>query len=391
MKETKPHILCVIYGTELYGSERGTLQALIALRNAGAKVSVVGSGRKPEGGQTGKAISDLGFPLYPIPFGSHLKRSWMVHNREYRTMIFGRIRRCSVQFRRIRRTCKPTHIMLCGTSPLPFILPALLFNRTNIIFRMGDAPVVSSKIHYPIWKWLINRAQTIVAISDFMRTFILSQAPNSFDQSKVRVIRNIAPERHLPLDTVKIESLKKIKRPLQLVYVGQLTANKGIQELIDALLLLNDPNVGCWIVGDWLNNPRFNDPLQEKLRTTESATQIEFIGYCDDPRPYFNAADWHIAPSVYEEPLGNVVQEAQREGTPSIISNRGGLPELVQHELSGLILDDTRPETIAQTLRRIVNAPHAHVQMGNRAKQYFIQNSESQFQRQWINAVQNHG
>ena len=391
MKDATPHILCVIYGTELYGSERGTLQALTALRDAGAKVTVVGSGRKPEGGQTGKVIAELGFPLFLIPFGSHLKRSWMVYNREYRHMIFGRIRRCSIQFRQIRKETKPTHIMLCGTSPLPFILPALLFNRTKIIYRMGDAPVLSSKIHNPSWKWLIRRAETIVAISDFMRTHILSHAPASFDPSKVCVIRNIAPDRNTPLNPTTISQLQKNKRPLQLVYVGQLTENKGVGELIDALILLDDPNVGCWMVGDWLNNPSFNNPLQEKLRTSESATQIQFMGYCNDPRPYFNAADWHIAPSVYEEPLGNVVQEAQREGTPSIISNRGGLPELVQHEVSGLILNDTQSETIAGTIRRILTSPQLQAQLGEQAKQQFIQNGKPQFQSQWINAITSNG
>ena len=135
MSAETPHILCVIYGTELYGSERGTLQALCALRDGGAQISVVGSNRKPKGGETGKAVTERGLPLYLLPFGSHLKRSWMVDNREYRKMIFGRIRRCTSRFKRLQHELKPTHIMICGTSPIPFILPALIFSRTKIIYE----------------------------------------------------------------------------------------------------------------------------------------------------------------------------------------------------------------------------------------------------------------
>lgn len=387
MKDATPHILCVIYGTELYGSERGTLQALIALRYAGAKVSVVGSGRKPEGGQTGKTISELGFPLFLLPFGSHLKRSWMVHNREYRKMIFGRIRRCSVKFKRIRKTLKPTHIMLCGTSPLPFILPALLFDRTKVIYRMGDAGQRNSALHNWLWKRLVRKCSSIVAISDFIRIHIETHAGKRLQNTPVHVIRNIAPERQAILDRETVETLQTQKQEFQLVFVGQLTEKKGIHLLVDALIALDDSSVGCWVIGHSLANDDLEQELKSHIQHSKTRTQIEFKGYLEDPRPFYAAADWHIAPSVYEEPLGNVVQEAQREGTPSIISNRGGLTELVDHQQTGWILDEVTHQCIEQTIRFLKENCSSNQAMGHGAKMKFENYGFPEFQALWKNAI----
>lgn len=387
MTDATPHILCVIYGTELYGSERGTLQALIALRGAGHRVTVVGSGRKPEGGQTGKAVTELGFPLYLLPFGSHLKRSWMVHNREYRHMIFGRIRRCSVQFRRISRTLEPTHVILCGTSPLPFILPALLLDRTQVIYRMGDAPIVSSKIHYPIWRWLIRKSTTIVAISDYMKTVLLQHGRRQVQPNKVHVIRNIPPHRKGVLDPNITSSLTQSKRPFQLVYVGQLTPKKGIHLLVEALMELNDPDIGCWIVGDFMGNQPFDDNLREMLHTSPSRTQIDFVGYKSDPRPYYKTADWHIAPSTYEEPLGNVVQEAQLQGTPSIVTNKGGLPELIDHKVTGWILSHATKDAIVHGIRSVMNSPGWASECPNAIRTKREKYGPTEFSQAWLTAI----
>jgi len=387
MTVARPHILCVIYGTELYGSERGTLQALIALRDAGVNVSVVGSGRKPHGGQTGKAITELGFPLYLLPFGSHLKRSWMVHNREYRHMIFGRIRRCSVQFKRIRRTLEPTHIMLCGTSPLPFILPALLFDRTKIIYRMGDAPIVSSKIHYPIWRWLIRKSTTIVAISDYMKAFLLQHGRRQVQPKTVHVIRNIAPHREGGMGMNLTSSLSESKRPFQLVFVGQLTPQKGIHLLVEALMELDDPDIGCWIIGEFMGNREFDDNLRQTLRIKKSRTHIDLIGYISDPRPYYKVADWHIAPSTYEEPLGNVVQEAQLQGTPSIVTNNGGLPELIDHKVTGWILSQATTDGIIEGIRSVMNTPAWTSECHNAIRTKSEKYGPIEFSQAWLTAI----
>ena len=106
-----------------------------------------------------------------------------------------------------------------------------------------------------------------------------------------------------------------------------------------------------------MGNKEFDERIQNTLRTSSSRTKIEMVGYVSDPRPYYKAADWHIAPSTYEEPLGNVVQEAQLQGTPSIVTNKGGLPELIEHEKTGWLLETPTPEAIIRCVQALQGSP----------------------------------
>ena len=73
------HIMGVIIGTELLGAERGMIQALHALQEAGAHISVGVSGRVEQGGAVGQFCRELDFHTFTIPFGSHF--AWIRHRR----------------------------------------------------------------------------------------------------------------------------------------------------------------------------------------------------------------------------------------------------------------------------------------------------------------------
>ena len=226
-----------------------------------------------------------------------------------------------------------------------------------------------------------------MAISNFIRCQIEEDAGRWVKNTPIHVIRNIAPERQGPKDTSISETLKTRKKEFQIVFVGQLAEKKGIHLLVEALIALDDPTVGCWIIGDSLENDALILKLQSSIKASKTRTLIEFTGYLFDPRAHYAQADWHIAPSTYDEPLGNVVQEAQREGTPSIISNRGGLSELVEHQRTGWILDEVTPHCIQQTilhLKQTVTATHT---MGCAAKAAFETYGASEFQASWMKAI----
>ncbi len=137
--------------------------------------------------------------------------------------------------------------------------------------------------------------------------------------------------------------------------------------LIDALISLDDPQIGCWIVGGGKFTKEFEATLQKTVRDSKSKTTIRFFGFQSDPRPFYLAADWHIAPSIYEEPLGNVVQEAKSCNTPSIVSPNGGLPELIANNVNGLILTEVSLKEISITIRTIADHRDNYQDYGDKA------------------------
>ena len=361
-----------IYGTELYGSERGNLAALQSMQRNGARITVGISNREESGGTVGAAARNMGFDTIEIPYGGALSGPSMTRYKSYRKRQLKRLFSVSRDILPALRSLNPTHVLIGSPLAHIYVAIALLKLRKPIIYRMGDAPGTDSKIQPYLWKALAMRANTIVANSHFVQSLVRHQG-RQFNR-KCTVIHNIAPDRTKEVDPNKIDHLTTTKQPFQLVYVGQLTARKGLPELIDALIALNDANIGCWIVGGPDADSALVREKQAALDSRNSQTHIQYMGFEDDPRPYYVAADWHIAPSTYDEPFANVTLEAKLCGTPSIVSNRGGFPEAVRHGIDGLI---TEPNV--ESLQAAILSVQKHgVNMGAAA----LQSTRSTFSQQ---------
>lgn len=378
------HILGVIGGTELLGAERGMIQALLALKEAGAHITVGVSGRVERGGVVGKHCRDLGFDTFTIPFGSHFSKEWMLQDRHYRKAQLFRLFSNSRLFRQEIAQREPDALVFGSTLTYAFLALALKRLRTPVVFRVGDAPIVQSRLQLWLWKSLARRSQAIVCISRFILEECQPHLPKG---TPVNVISNIAPLRQNSLDAAEFDALVQIKKPNQGVYVGQITPQKGVPELVEALIALDDPNTGCWILGGSPHTRDLETALQNKVKSSPSRTQIEFRGFVPDPRPHLKAADWHIAPSTYPEPLGNVVQEAKSQGTPSIVTPMGGLPETLSEGKTGWILESTGAKAIEKGLRELQGST---MKLNEQAilDEAAITNDADAFRHDWVSVLE---
>jgi len=379
-------MLAVIYGTELFGSERANLEALQSMQRMGATILVGVSAREPEGGDVGDFARNAGFETFLLPFGSHFAYSWMRHDRAYRNRQLKRLWTNSRALHQAIKQFGPTHLMFGTVLPSIFVGLTLVWHRTPLIYRMGDAPVVESKFQMFFWRRLIRRATHIVCISDFIVQEVMAHSYVS--KNKVSRIYNVPITRAGEADANAIESLKAHKRPLQLVYVGQINEIKGLRPLIQALIEANDSRIGAWIVGGSTHSETLAAELKTAVRESKTNTSIQFEGFQADPRPFYAAADWHIAPSTCQEGLGNIVLEAKIAGIPSIISNNGGLPELIEDGIDGVILPAVDSETIQQVLENLLMQPENWKNFGNVAKNSLHpQFTHATFDADWCNVV----
>lgn len=377
-------ILALLQGTELLGKERGNLEALSALQNQGATILVGVSGRVPGGGSVGEEARRRGFETHEFPMGSHFAKAWMLKDREYRNRQLKRLVTNSRQLNALMRQWKPTHIHIAAHTTFIFFSLALLINRTPMIFRCGDAPPTGSTFQMFFWKWMVRRSSRIVAISHFIKRQISETVTSAL--SRTLVIHNIAPTRDGKPSAAKVERLKKTKRPFQLVYVGQIHPEKGVPELIQALVNIDDADIGCWLVGGSGHTLEIEQSLKTMVTTSKSRTCIEWFGFQPDPRPYFAAADWHIAPSICNEAFGNVVREAQSMGTPSIVSPNGGLPETIEDGKSGLTLGSVKPESIQHCVTRVIQLNLSEFQKAAQQHGAFTNNLQL-FEESWRSAL----
>ena len=380
-------ILAVILGTELFGSERANLEALRNLKERGCNIHVAVSGREPGGGAVGEAARTMGFHTFEMPFGSHFAAKWMLTDAGYRRRQLKRLRSNSKLLSEKIKEIQPSHLMFSTVLSFIFCGWATLGNRIPLIYRIGDAPVVKSRFQLFFWRWLVRRATHVVCVSDFIRNQVLAYSGKS--PAAVSRIYNVPIQRPGAPNKQTVQGLKELKRPLQLVFVGQINPVKGIVELIEACLELNDDNLGLWVVGGAGHNEALLAKLEERVKQYASQTAIEFFGFQPDPRPYYLAADWHAAPSTYAEPMANTTFEAKIAGIPSLVSNKGGFPEVIDQGTNGWIVDNPTTESIRIAIEAIQANESKWTAMGTAAADSVAEHfNHAAFSNHWMEVIE---
>ena len=86
---------------------------------------------------------------------------------------------------------------------------------------------------------------------------------------------------------------------------------------------------------------------------------VEYVGYLprrEDVIEVFHRADVLVLPSRCE-PYGMALVEAMNQGLPCIVSNTGGMPEIVEHGTTGLVVGKEDPEQLVAAIVRLLDSP----------------------------------
>ncbi|RMA58957.1 glycosyltransferase family 4 protein [Ulvibacter antarcticus] len=131
-------------------------------------------------------------------------------------------------------------------------------------------------------------------------------------------------------------SLEIPKEAFVFIFVGRLVGDKGINELIEAHIKLNNSNAYLLLVGPLETEL---DPLLEcTISEIKENKTIISVGYQGDVRPYFAISDALAFPS-YREGFPNVVMQAGAMGLPAIVSNINGCNEIIEEGTNGTIIE----------------------------------------------------
>ena len=228
-------------------------------------------------------------------------------------------------------------------------------------------------------KWLVARlpglvADCVVAVSEYVAE----------RQRKVALIPRERVTRvwnGLPLPTLNAPDSEMREafglvsgRPLVLCCC-RAAREKGVEYLLRAFDLAwrrLGPGAGRPVllyVGD---GPYF--PTLEALRDTlASRSDIVFAGYRTDARECIRAADICVVPSLWQEALPLGVLEPMAFGKPIVASRVGGVPEMVQHGVEGLLVPPGDVEALANAILALVGNRAWAEEMGGRARRRVAQ------------------
>lgn len=191
--------------------------------------------------------------------------------------------------------------------------------------------------------WLTYEAWRVIVCSNHMYQEVINQFQLPVD--KVRVIPNgVDPEEFRVGD----KQIQKPEHPI-IFFVGRLVREKGAQVLISAMpeILKEVPGARLVIAG--------KGPMKEELISLAGklgiADKVEFSGYIDDStrNRIYHQASVAVFPSLYE-PFGIVALEGMATNTPVVVSDTGGLGEIVTHGVNGLKALPGNPHSLAANI-----------------------------------------
>jgi glycosyltransferase involved in cell wall biosynthesis len=146
--------------------------------------------------------------------------------------------------------------------------------------------------------------------------------------------------------------------------VGRLNEIKRQDLLMEAfdIVLQSYPDAHLLLVGD---GPQ-RRLLEERAAGTSRPERIHFAGYQADTTPYLHAMDLFALPSR-SEGMPQALLEACVAEKPVIASRVGGIPEVIEHEVTGILVEPGSAPTLATGIRRLLADPSLSAQMALRA------------------------
>ncbi len=195
----------------------------------------------------------------------------------------------------------------------------------------------------------IARAKFVACISHFCR----SQGMNFSDPvhwEKMHIV-------HCGVEPARYVETRRGDGPVRALFIGRLAAVKGVPVLLEAMA--DVPEVSLTLIGD--------GPERVALEAKAAAIgdRVEFLGYRSQTEVADALAevDLLVLPS-FAEGVPVVLMEAMAAGLPVVCSHVAGIPELVEDDVSGILVPPGDTEALAGALRDLVGDAARRAAMG---------------------------
>jgi len=244
-----------------------------------------------------------------------------------------------------------------------FVILGRLFRLPVIVhFHAGDLEIYLEKQNR------LGRAFISKAISWASKAIAVSHESG-------RSLRQLAPD--LPISVVPnaietkrflsiIRNETKIADDdaVRLLFVGAVGKLKGERDLISALAKLNDSKIKFSILGFGA------EALEDLPEFSKIAEQVEHIGPIPMAERYdhFRRADIFVLPT-YAEAMPISVIEAMAAGLPTVTTRVGGIPEIIDHDVEGLLFDPGDTIQLAEQIYKLASNRSLRLEMGRKARE----------------------
>jgi glycosyltransferase involved in cell wall biosynthesis len=271
--------------------------------------------------------------------------------------------------------------------------PGLLWSYANLVRRLRPEKVLHTNWHHllllfpflrperdlfwlhevvpdlqqyrRVFGWLERRLGAFICVS---QASACSLRKIGIDEAKIRIIHNGLTD---PADSVGPP--EPSSEHLRLGIVGQVDAWKGHADLLEACALLAREHSAPELHIFGSGNPVYKTELVQRSSDLGIQARVRWHDYVSDRRLIYSSFDVCVVPSRSQDPLPTTAIEAGFFGLPSVVTRRGGLPEIVEHEVNGLVVEAERPAELAAALSRLIEDPSLRQRLGASARRRAVE------------------
>lgn len=203
----------------------------------------------------------------------------------------------------------------------------------------------------------------VFCVSAFAREKFINNYRASRDES--HVVHNGLNWDYFP--EIKAGVRDDDRKDFRVICVASLIQDKGIIDVIKAVEEVKDniPSIHLSIVGKGEDRSSFEAYVQ----SAGLENHVSFLGSRDDVPHLLGESDVAVVPSRWGEAFGFTVIEAMAAGLPVVASAVGGIPEIIHHEKTGLLVQKAAPDEIADELFRLYEDTEFRSVLGSQAQE----------------------
>lgn len=262
------------------------------------------------------------------------------------------------------------------TTSYDFLCLAYLFKRKRppIVTRVSTTLKQINRDHYEFVSKAIKIASFLeglmIRFSDRLTTHTLAHRDEICNDFKINPDRfKIIPHGIQLPENITVEKSYQWLEKINVLYVGRFEYRKGIDVLLEAIPLVLDKinNIYFTLVGQVSENiyqHKFQAMWGKKFYDC-----VIFAGKVDSEKlnQMYRECDLFVAPSRYES-FGLIYVEAMSYGKPVIGCKTGGIPEVIDEEVTGLLAQSGDPKDLAEKILKLAGDADLRHQMGQQGR-----------------------
>lgn len=250
-------------------------------------------------------------------------------------------------------------------------------------YHFHNVPRINAKC-----KKVFAKCTSVICVSNYVADEIATERNpiGPIPRERLEVLYNcVDTDQFQPLrDIAEYERIRKAygirEGDKVLCFVGRLTAEKGVDKVLEAVRMLHRDDIRILIAGSFTHGFEMLDDYQKKLHdlSAELGDRVIFTGYIpqSEVQKVYQISELAVLPSMWEEPAGLTNLEAMACGTPLITTNAGGIQEYVG-DVIVLERDEKLTENLAAAIADVFGDAHKYAKLS----EYGVHRVSSEFNK----------